>query len=94
MKISFLFAWYDLWFGFFWDKKKKWLYFLPVPTLGIILKFKPEDPRNVEREKYLAHMAQNWDNGRWVTFDDWADPTKSVEHPIPGVNTTMQINRD
>ncbi len=38
-RIKFLFAWYDLWFGFFWDKKKKWLYFLPVPTVGIIIKF-------------------------------------------------------
>jgi hypothetical protein len=42
MKISFLFAWYDLWIGFFWDSKKKWLYFLPVPMFGIIFKFSPK----------------------------------------------------
>lgn len=40
MKISFLLAWYDLWVGFFWDKKKKWLYILPIPCCGIIVKFK------------------------------------------------------
>jgi hypothetical protein len=39
MKVSFLFAWYDLWVGLFWDSKKKWLYILPIPCIGIILKF-------------------------------------------------------
>jgi hypothetical protein len=42
MKISFLFAWYDLWIGLFWDSKKRWLYVLPLPCCGIILKFKPK----------------------------------------------------
>ncbi len=39
MKIKLLFAWYDLWIGFFWDKNKSWLYILPIPCFGIILKF-------------------------------------------------------
>jgi len=39
MKINVIFAWYDLWIGAFWDKKKKWLYILPLPMVGIILKF-------------------------------------------------------
>jgi hypothetical protein len=37
--ITIIFAWYDLWVGFFWDKKKKWLYFFPIPCIGIIFKF-------------------------------------------------------
>lgn len=41
-KISFLFAWYDLWIGVFYDKKKQWLYILPFPMVGIIIKFKTE----------------------------------------------------
>jgi len=43
MRISPLFAWYDLWVGFFWDSKKRWLYILPLPCIGFIVKFKVEE---------------------------------------------------
>lgn len=39
MKVAFIVAWYDLWIGLFWDGKKKWLYILPLPCIGIIIKF-------------------------------------------------------
>lgn len=39
MKISFIFAWYDIWIGIYYDQKNKVLYFLPIPTLGIKIKF-------------------------------------------------------
>jgi hypothetical protein len=45
MKIKFLFAWYDLWIGLFWDSKKKWLYILPIPMFGIIIQMIPEGYR-------------------------------------------------
>jgi hypothetical protein len=38
VKIQFIFKWYDLWIGFFYDKKKNWIYFLPIPMIGIIIK--------------------------------------------------------
>lgn len=36
-RVKFLFAWYDLWVGIFWDSKKKLLYILPIPMIGIII---------------------------------------------------------
>jgi len=42
MKVKLLFAWYDLWIGLFYDKQKRWLYVLPLPMCGFILKFKSE----------------------------------------------------
>lgn len=38
--LSLLFAWYDLWIGFFIDTKKKYLYIFFIPTIGLIIKFK------------------------------------------------------
>jgi len=32
-------AWYDLWIGLFWDSRKRRLYILPVPMLGIFIQF-------------------------------------------------------
>lgn len=49
-KIEFLFAWQDLWIGFFWDKKKKWLYIIPFPTVGVILKFRNTPAVSLEEQ--------------------------------------------
>jgi len=38
LKISPLFAWYDIWIGIYYDTKRKTIYFLPLPMLGIKIK--------------------------------------------------------
>lgn len=40
VKIEFIFKWYDFWVGIFYDKKKNWIYILPLPMIGIIIKLK------------------------------------------------------
>lgn len=39
MKIRFIFAWYDMWIGAYWDRAKRRLFVLPLPCLGVVLDF-------------------------------------------------------
>ena len=39
IEINLLFAWYDLWIGLFIDNKKKTIYILPFPMIGIVIRF-------------------------------------------------------
>ncbi len=42
MKLSVKFAWYDLWIGFYWDRKNRVLYFCPIPMLLFVFKARRE----------------------------------------------------
>jgi hypothetical protein len=35
MKIKLFVAWYDFWIGVFVDRKKRKIYFLPIPCAGV-----------------------------------------------------------
>lgn len=39
MTVKFIFAWYDLWVGAYWDRTKRRLYLLPLPCCGVVLVF-------------------------------------------------------
>lgn len=34
-RVKFIFAWYDLWVGLFWDTEQKYVYFFPIPMFGV-----------------------------------------------------------
>lgn len=40
MKVSFFFAWYDMWIGAFYDRKKRTLYICPLPCC--VVKVEPQ----------------------------------------------------
>lgn len=45
MTIKPVFAWYDCWIGIFWDSRKRKLYILPVPCIGVMVDFNKVNER-------------------------------------------------
>jgi hypothetical protein len=73
VKIQFIFKWYDLWIGFFYDKKKNWIYFLPIPMIGIIIKL----PNRICKERLKIYYK--YKNGD-ITYDEYIEQRKELEN--------------
>lgn len=41
LKVTPIFAWYDLWVGVFIDRPKQRVYIFPVPMFGIVIEGRP-----------------------------------------------------
>ena len=55
MKIKLIFAWYDFWIGFFYDKVRSKLYFFPIPMIGFVIS---KTYRCGVCKKKVRHQAQ------------------------------------
>lgn len=53
MTFRFLFAWYDLWIGAFWDRQRRILYVLPLPMVGVVIGF-PIAPKGIRRSERVC----------------------------------------
>lgn len=85
MRFSFLFKWYDFWVGFFYDSKKNWIYFLPIPCLGIIIKLP-------QKRHYLYSAGIDAIVGSTVTSELYHENRSDRYTPISywAVNGTTQ----
>lgn len=59
MKIQLIVKWYDMWIGMFWDSKNKWLYILPIPCMGIILKFSKKSIQKSKKNTLICPICKS-----------------------------------
>ena len=43
MKTKIIFAWYDFWIGFYYDRKKRILYIFLIPMIGLKIELGKKD---------------------------------------------------
>lgn len=44
LHMAFVFAWFDFWVGLYFDRKKRQLYFFPIPFFGVKFWLEPSKP--------------------------------------------------
>lgn len=49
MEIKLMFAWYDFWIGWYWNRLAQTLYIFPVPMIGIRIYFRDRFFRKLNR---------------------------------------------
>ncbi len=60
MRIRPIFAWYDFWVGWYWDRKLRRLYVLPLPCIGVMFDFDPLPELNARRHELID---KKWQGG-------------------------------
>ncbi len=40
-RIKLIVAWFDIWIGAYWNSQKRFLYILPIPCIGVRIRFPP-----------------------------------------------------
>lgn len=74
MTFGLVLAWYDFWIGFYWDRKARALYFLPIPFIGIVIRFRPRVLVG-EFGEFRGHPMR-FDGKRWVYWDTGEEPNE------------------
>lgn len=82
MKIKLMFAWYDMWIGFFWDRKKRDLYFFPIPMLGVRIRIYGKNCYVLRKRGYFYRpkscgYTDNIDNAGRYSYEE----AKRREYP-------------
>lgn len=71
MRVRFIAAWYDLWVGAYWDRRRRRLYLLLVPCLGIVIHFGSNtDGQNEDDDEDPEQARRRAINARIPTTDE------------------------
>lgn len=94
MRIRLIFAWFDFWIGMFYDKKKKWLYVLPIPMFGVVVELMPTGYRIEKRKTHLIGEGVVTMYTAWHDYPDGDNFQIGTYHLfIQAYNAVLKNNR-
>lgn len=54
IEVGVILAWYDIWIGVYWDRKKRRLYMFPIPCVGAYIQFDSVLERKKQHRDYIT----------------------------------------
>jgi hypothetical protein len=69
MRITPVFAWYDLWVGAYWDRRTRRLYVLPMPCVGFCVDFLAGRPVVCDHDWHPTEERGTTPEGRPIVVD-------------------------